>query len=211
MEDFSTLFGLLFNCGTPIVLLLLGLIVGRTIERSHFKKLERMEAALLTIPVNDLRSIPPGMTAGGATLVTGSVVVASDYLKTFLASLRKIIGGEVRSFERLMERARREALCRLLAEAHEMGASAVINVRLETSNIGAMRRKRISPMVEVIAYGTALVPPGKGAQALDVTLPCPSCGYALIGIDELGCPECGWNRAAPPAPPAPPASPSPQE
>ena len=93
-----------------------------------------------------------------------------------------------------MERARREAVCRMMREAHDHGAVAVVNVRVETSNIGAVRRKKISPMVEVIAYGTAIMPADTPAAALDVSFPCPSCGYALIGADDFGCPECGWNR-----------------
>ena len=188
---------ILLSCGTPIVLLLLGLVVGRTVERRHFRRLAQLEQALFTIPLTDLKDAPPGIAAAGATLVTGSVVVASDYLKTILAGLRNLIGGEVRSFERLMERARREAVCRVMRAAHEDGAVAVVNLRLETSNIGRTRSKnkrKIMPMVEVIAYGTALLPVGHAAGAVDVTLPCPGCGYALIGMDELGCPECGWNR-----------------
>jgi uncharacterized protein YbjQ (UPF0145 family) len=89
-------------------------------------------------------------------MVSGSVVVATDYFKTFVAGLKKLIGGEIKSYERLMERARREALCRMMRAAHEKGAVAVINVRLETSNIGAVRRNP-APMVEVIAYGTAVL------------------------------------------------------
>jgi len=197
MEDVGGLISLVFNCGLPVVLLLLGLFVGRTVERAHLRRLDRAEATLLTIPLTDIKALPQGVVGGGALMVTGSVVVASDYLKTFLASLRKIIGGEVRSFERLMERARREAICRMMGEAHAHGAVAVLNLRLETSNIGAMRRKRVSPMVEVIAYGTAVLPVGTPAQAIDVAVPCPECEYLLTATDVPGCPECGWNRRDP--------------
>ncbi len=183
------------NCGTPIFLLLLGLIVGRTLESSHFRRLGREEQELFTIPMSDLKTAPPGIDPGGAAMVIGGVVVASDYLKTFLASLKKLIGGEIHSFERLMERARREALCRMMRDAHSRGALAVINIRLETSNIGMARKKnKISPMVEVIAYGTAILPVGSSRLALEVAMPCPNCGYSLVAIDQLGCPECGWNR-----------------
>ena len=213
IEDLGLLVQIGSTCGVPILLLLLGLVVGRTIERAHLSRLKQTEDRLFTIPLTCVKVAPPGIDASGATLVMGSVVVASDYLKTFLAGLRNLIGGEVRSFERLMERARREAVCRAMQEAHEHGAIAVVNLRLETSNIGRTRsksKKKIMPMVEVIAYGTALLPAGHGAGALDVSLPCPGCGYALIGMKELGCPECGWNRGgasrspstAPPTEPA---------
>jgi uncharacterized protein YbjQ (UPF0145 family) len=197
MDEGFEILGLFLNCGIPVFLLLLGLVVGRTVEMAHFRRLDQAEAKLLTIPITDLRTVPATIDAAGATVVMGSVVVGSDYLKTFLAGLRKLVGGEVRSFERLMERARREAVVRLMTEAHRRGAVAVVNLRLEASNVGGMRRgKRIAPMVEMIAYGTAVLPPNAPAGAMDVSVPCPECGYALTGIDDLGCPECGWNRPA---------------
>ena len=84
------------------------------------------------------------------------VVIASDYFKTFAASLRKLVGGELRTYESLMERARREALLRMLESARRLGANCVLNVRFSTSNIGTARRRQAAAMVEVYAYGTAL-------------------------------------------------------
>ena len=62
------------------------------------------------------------------------------------------IGGDVASEG---ERARREALCRMLEDAQRLGATAVINVRYETANIGGMGPNSM-PMAEVVAYGTAV-------------------------------------------------------
>ncbi len=151
------LFNLFFQCGLPLFLIALGWGVGRTVEAAHLRRLERRDVELMTIPLTDLKTCPPGHAGAGGMLVMGSVVIASDYFKTFAASLRKIIGGEVRSFERLMLRARWEATCRMMHDAHQLGATAVINVRFETSSIGRMSRNP-SPMVEVIAYGTAVLP-----------------------------------------------------
>ena len=150
-------FNLFMQCGPFIILIGLGFFVGSTVERAHFKRLRMKEKRLFTIPLNDLKTQPPGTIGGGAVLVSGSVVVASDYFKTIAASLRKLIGGEIRSFERLMERGRREAICRMMQQAHHMNAIAVINLRIETSSIGRMSRNP-SPMIEVIAYGTAVLP-----------------------------------------------------
>ena len=150
--------GIIFQVFIPIALLVLGFVVGGMIERAHFRSLERREAANRSMIVTDLKTLPPGVgPAGGGRLVTGSVVVGADYFKTFAAGLRKLIGGEVRSFDRMMERARREAMCRLLEESRSMGAIAVINVRMDTASIGAMSRNP-SPMAEVIASGTAILP-----------------------------------------------------
>ena len=62
---------------------------------------------------------------------------------------------ERRRREEEQERARREALCRMLEDAQRLGATAVINVRYETANIGGMGPNSM-PMAEVVAYGTAV-------------------------------------------------------
>jgi uncharacterized protein YbjQ (UPF0145 family) len=151
--------GLFFMCGVPIVLLVGGFLIGTLIEQSHLNRLDAAERELMTIPVTDLKTIPPGVEAGGARLVAGNVVIASDYFRTFSSSLRKLIGGEMGFYEKIMFRARREAVCRMMQQAHSLGAKAVINVRLEASNIAGMTKKA-SPMIEVIAYGTAVLPKG---------------------------------------------------
>jgi uncharacterized protein YbjQ (UPF0145 family) len=125
----------------------------------HFRRLAEREAALSHILVTDLRSLPPGCAAKPFGFVTGEVVISSDYFKTFAASLKKLVGGELRTFETLMERARREALVRALESADRMGANRLVNVRFATSNIGSMKRKRMAAMVEMYAYGTAIYVP----------------------------------------------------
>lgn len=147
-----------------IVLLILGLFTGTWVERRHFRRLARREAALRHILVTDLRTLPPGCAAEPFELVTGEVVIASDYFKTFAATLKKLLGGELRTFETLMERARREALLRMLESAERIGANGVVNVRFATSNIGSMKRNRKAAMVEMYAYGTAIyVPEGSSS------------------------------------------------
>ena len=143
-----------------IVLLILGFSIGGMVERAHFKRLAKREAALSHMLVTDLRKLPSGSGAP-CGLVTGEVVIASDYFKTFAATLKKLVGGELRTFETLMERARREALVRMMEAAHQQGANAVVNVRFATSNIGSMRRKKAAAMVEMYAYGTALRVPDR--------------------------------------------------
>jgi len=142
--------------GTTLFLLFLGLTVGTTVDRLHRKRLLKRETEFANMLVTDLRTFPGGAeTASHATLVMGQVVIGSDYLKTYLAKLRNIFGGEVRSFLSLMERARREALLRMMQEARDRGYDAVCNVRYETSNIGVAKRRRGMAMAEVFAYGTA--------------------------------------------------------
>ncbi len=146
---------LIFNLVILAVLLMLGLFAGGAAERYHLRRLAARESANRDILVTDVKSFPGEMDLSrGAALVTGEVVIATDYLKTFFAKFRKIIGGEVRSFETLLTRARREALVRLVEEARLMGHGAVCNVRLETSMIGRGASRSIVT-VGVVASGTA--------------------------------------------------------
>jgi len=89
-------------------------------------------------------------------LVVGDVTIASDYFKTFAATLRMLVGGELRTYESLMERARRESLVRMLEQAKQLGANAVYNVRFGTSSIRSAQRRNRAAMVEMCAYGTAV-------------------------------------------------------
>lgn len=68
----------------------------------------------------------------------------------FAASLKSITGGEVSSYVRLLEDARRQALDRLVQSATAMGANAVVMMRYDSSEIG-------QTMSEIVAYGTAVV------------------------------------------------------
>ncbi len=82
-------------------------------------------------------------------VVTGSVVRAKHIGKDILASLRNIVGGEVKEYTELLKESRREALRRMVEEAKKLGANAVLNVRFSTSAITA-------GAAEILAYGTAV-------------------------------------------------------
>ncbi len=148
---------ILLVVGVPVVLLLLGLVVGRTVEQQHLRNLEAREQALRHMIVTDVRSFYGADPAqAGAQLVVGQAVIATDYLKNFLARLRKLIGGELRSYESLLLRARREAILRMLEEAQRLGCDGVCNVRLDTADIsGSSTNRNKVPAVAVLASGTA--------------------------------------------------------
>lgn len=146
--------------GLPLALLLLGLIVGRILEKRHYASIRRREKKFASVLVFSTRWPPEVMASQRTTLVSGSVVISSDHFKTFVAGLRNIFGGNVRSYETLMERARHEAVLRLKEEAHRQGAKLVIGLRFETSQIAG----RGTPCMEVLAYGTALKPRASASQ-----------------------------------------------
>lgn len=141
-----------------LILLLLGYAAGTWAEKKHYRSIEKRERELLKMAVVTAEgSFPPGKVRS-STLVSGNVVVSIDYFKRLLAILRNIFGGRVRSYESLVDRARREAILRMKEQAKKQGASMIINMRLETSTIGrsANQKKQIGS-VEAIAYGTAII------------------------------------------------------
>jgi len=143
-----------------VVLLILGLWIGGSIESWHFRRLAQREMALSTITVSDLKWLPENWRASDAVLVTGEAVIATDYFKVFAAALRSLVGGRIRTYETLVERARREAIVRMLEQAQATGANVVWNVRIETATIQGKQQGK-SGGVEVLAYGTAMKAWGK--------------------------------------------------
>ena len=137
-----------------LALIATGFIVGQVLEKRHFRSIEERELALVNLvttnskrPVGELRSIT------NVRLVQGSTVVSVDYFKRILAALRNFFGGNVRAYETLVDRARREAILRLKESCPD--ASQIINLRIETSSIYKGNGKQVGS-VEVLAYATAL-------------------------------------------------------
>ena len=146
---------LLFNIGSVLLLLLLGYFAGTYLERSHYVSIRQREQDLLKVPVVTFRSVPPSWRVESGALATGSVVVSVDYFKRFLAGLRILVGGRVKSYETLLDRGRREALLRMKEQAIANGYDAVINVRLETSRLANANGQGMAG-VEILAFGTAV-------------------------------------------------------
>jgi len=136
------------------VFVTLGYFFGKRAESKHFKSLIEREQQLNQLPAIASR-MPPQDGKYDQVLVSGSVVIANDYFKTFVAGLRNLFGGKISTYESLLDRARREALLRMKEEAKKQGASLVFNVKYETANISGQTSKK-PPIIEAHAYGTAL-------------------------------------------------------
>ncbi|GAG43619.1 unnamed protein product, partial [marine sediment metagenome] len=161
MEDvLGLVIGFVLVFGIPVGLLLAGWIIGSTVESAHFRRLAEWEQRLSAVMMSNMRQLPPNWQASDATLVVGEAVIATDRFKVVMASLRNLFGGRVRSYETLMERARREAVVRMLRHAQQSGANVVWNVRVETATIQGKQEGK-SGGVEVMAYGTAFKVTGK--------------------------------------------------
>lgn len=154
MED---LIGLILTFGGIALFLALGYFVGGWTERKHFASLTEREQAHANVLVSQIKTFP-GATADGPapTVLFGEAVIASDYLKTFLAGLRNIFGGEVKSYQTLLDRARRESLQRILEQAQQQGYNAVCNVRFENADVGGnTATKKGAVMAAILASATA--------------------------------------------------------
>ena len=83
-------------------------------------------------------------------LVTGNAIRARHVGKDILAGLRNIVGGEVTEYAKLLAESREQALDRMVDQAGELDANAIIGLQFQTSVI-------MGGAAEMMAYGTAVV------------------------------------------------------
>lgn len=156
MEDMIPIvLGLFFAVFIPLV----GIFGGRISEYRHLRSLEQREEETNDMIVTQIKSFPASISSDQPpSIVFAETVIASDYLKTFFSKIRGIFGGEIRSFQRMQERSRRETLLRLIDSARDQGFNAICNVRLETADVGGgtmTRGKKAMPMACILGSATA--------------------------------------------------------
>ena len=83
-------------------------------------------------------------------IVRGNTIRARHIGKDIKAVLRHIIGGEITDYTKLLAESREQALDRMVDQAKELGANAIINVRFTTSSV-------MGGAAELLAYGTAVI------------------------------------------------------
>lgn len=143
--------------GIFLVLLAAGYGFGRAEEKKHYASIVEREHQLRGLMLIQSRFPPPFEPAPHTILVGGNVVISVDFFKVFVAGLRSLIGGRLTSYESLIDRARREAVLRMKAEAQKLGATMVVNVKFEAVPLYKGQQNTIQS-VEAFVYGTALVP-----------------------------------------------------
>jgi uncharacterized protein YbjQ (UPF0145 family) len=82
-------------------------------------------------------------------VVRGNTIRARNVGRDIVAGLRNIVGGEITEYTKLMGESREQAIDRMVAQARELGADAIICVRFTTSMVMAQAS-------EILAYGTAV-------------------------------------------------------
>ena len=94
-------------------------------------------------------SIPGSEIEEIVGVVTGNVVQAKHIGRDIMASLKSIIGGEIHGYTEMLTEARDIAVQRLVENAHEKGADAVVGIRFTTSSI-------MDVSCEIMVFGTAV-------------------------------------------------------
>lgn len=94
-------------------------------------------------------TVPGHRVVKALGLVKGSTIRARHLGNDIVAGLRNLVGGEVKEYSQLLARAREEAISRMLQEADDLGADAVVSVRFSTSAV-------MAGAAEILAYGTAV-------------------------------------------------------
>jgi len=99
--------------------------------------------------LSNIEQIPGKTIIEHYGVVSGSTVRAKNVGRDFAASLKNIVGGELKGYTQLLSESRAQAVERMKTQAEELGANAIVNIRFSTSSItqGAS---------EIFAYGTAV-------------------------------------------------------
>ncbi len=83
-------------------------------------------------------------------LVRGNTIRARHLGKDIMAGLRNLVGGEIHEYAKLLAESREQSLDRMITEAEQLRANAIVSVRFATSVI-------MGGAAEMLAYGTAVV------------------------------------------------------
>lgn len=100
--------------------------------------------------VTNIETVPGKNIVKHLGMVSGNTVRSKHAGRDIMASLKNILGGELKAYTELLTESREEAVKRMLAQAEAVGANAVVNVRFSTSSVA-------SGAAELFAYGTAVV------------------------------------------------------
>lgn len=94
-------------------------------------------------------TIPGKEIAEVRGVVTGNVVQSKHIGRDLMAGLKSIVGGEIRGYTEMMTEARDIAIQRMVEQANQKGADAIVGIRFTTSSI-------VDGSSEILAFGTAI-------------------------------------------------------
>lgn len=139
-----------------IVILAFCYFSGSITEKNHYKSIRNRELSLFKQPyVSFAKKIGANKQVKNSFLVSASVVLGCDHFKAFIADLKSIFGGNVSTYESVLDRGRREAILRIRERARNNRANVVLNVKVDTVMLDPLGTSK-HPKVCVTAYGTAV-------------------------------------------------------
>jgi len=100
--------------------------------------------------LSNLEIVPGRQIREHLGIVQGSTVRSKHVGSDIMAGLKNVVGGELKAYTALLTEARQQATDRMVAQAQQIGANAVLNIRYTTTSVtmGA---------AEILAYGTAVI------------------------------------------------------
>jgi uncharacterized protein YbjQ (UPF0145 family) len=99
--------------------------------------------------LTNIESVPGKNIVEHYGVVSGSTVRAKHLGRDFMASLKNIVGGELKGYTELLQDSRNQAVERMTEQAKQLGANAVVNIRFATSSVA-------QGASELYVYGTAV-------------------------------------------------------
>ncbi|MEZ4812797.1 MAG: YbjQ family protein [Caldisericia bacterium] len=82
-------------------------------------------------------------------IVNGNTVRTRGFGHDFMAGLKNLVGGEIGAYVEMLQKAREEAMERMVANAEKLGADGIVCIRITTSSV-------MQGASEIMAYGTAV-------------------------------------------------------
>lgn len=82
-------------------------------------------------------------------IARGSTVRARNIGRDIFAGLKSVVGGEIEEYTKLQSQSREQSMERMITDAEDMGADAVVNIRMSTAMI-------MQTTAEILVYGTAV-------------------------------------------------------
>jgi len=99
--------------------------------------------------ITNIETVPGRTISEHFGLVSGSTIRAKHVGRDIMASLKNLVGGELKGYTQLLQESRKQAMDRMIAQAKQLGANAIVNVRFSTSSVA-------QGAAELYAYGTAV-------------------------------------------------------
>jgi len=99
--------------------------------------------------ITNIETVPGKSIVEHFGLVSGSTIRAKHLGRDLMAGLKNLVGGELKGYTQLLQESRKQAMDRLIEQARQFGANAIVNIRFSTSSVA-------QGAAELYAYGTAV-------------------------------------------------------